>query len=38
MFDLKDSKIKDKTEKLTSALYLVTGLISDQEPIKWQLR
>ena len=38
MFDLKDNKIKDKAEKLTSALYLVTSLISDQEPIKWQLR
>ncbi len=38
MFDLKDNKIKDKAEKLTSALYLVTSLIPDQEPIKWQLR
>lgn len=38
MFDLKDNKIKDKAEKLTSALYLVTSFIPDQEPIKWQLR
>lgn len=27
-----------KTEKLTSALYLVTNALSDQEPLKWLLR
>ena len=27
-----------KTEKLASAIYIVTGLLSDSEPIKWTLR
>lgn len=27
-----------KTEKLVSALYLLTSFISDKEPVKWQLR
>jgi hypothetical protein len=27
-----------KTEKITSALYLVSGLLKDSEPIKWELR
>src|ERR1700722_9815437 len=27
-----------KTEKITSALYLVSSLIKDTEPIKWELR
>ncbi len=27
-----------KTEKVTAALYLITNLISDNEPIKWQIR
>jgi hypothetical protein len=27
-----------KTEKLVSALYLLSGFISDKEPIKWHLR
>ncbi len=27
-----------KTEKITSALYLVSGLIKDDEPLKWELR
>lgn len=27
-----------KTEKLASAVYMVTGLFSDNEPIKWTLR
>ena len=27
-----------KTEKITSALYLVSGLLKDNEPIKWELR
>ena len=27
-----------KTEKLVSAIYLVSNFISDKEPIKWQLR
>lgn len=27
-----------KTERLTSALYLVTSLLSDNEPLKWKLR
>jgi hypothetical protein len=27
-----------KTEKITSALYLISGLLKDDEPIKWELR
>lgn len=27
-----------KTEKLISAIYLITGFLSDNEPIKWRLR
>ena len=27
-----------KTEKIVSAIYLVTGLIKDNEPMKWELR
>lgn len=27
-----------KTEKITSALYLVSALLNDEEPIKWELR
>ena len=27
-----------KTEKLVSALYLLTSFISDKEPVKWQIR
>ncbi len=27
-----------KTEKITAALYLVSGLLKDDEPLKWQLR
>lgn len=27
-----------KTEKITTALYLVSGLLKDDEPIKWELR
>lgn len=27
-----------KTERIVSAIYLVTGLIKDSEPIKWELR
>lgn len=27
-----------KTEKITAALYLVTGLLTDDEPMKWELR
>jgi len=27
-----------KTEKITAALYLVSGLLKDNEPIKWELR
>jgi len=27
-----------KTEKLSAALYLITGYMSDREPLKWQLR
>ncbi len=27
-----------KTEKITAALYLVSGLLKDTEPIKWELR
>lgn len=27
-----------KTEKIVSAIYMVTGLLKDSEPIKWELR
>ena len=27
-----------KTEKITSALYLISGLFKDEEPLKWELR
>jgi hypothetical protein len=27
-----------KSEKITSALYLVSGLLTDSEPLKWELR
>jgi hypothetical protein len=27
-----------KTEKITSALYLISGLLKDDEPMKWELR
>ncbi|MFA6295666.1 MAG: hypothetical protein WC666_04635, partial [Candidatus Paceibacterota bacterium] len=27
-----------KVEKITAALYLVSGLLKDDEPIKWELR
>ncbi len=27
-----------KTEKITSAVYLVSGLLKDDEPLKWELR
>lgn len=30
--------LNKKTEKLTSALYMVTSFLSDKEPIKWKLR
>ncbi len=30
--------ISKKTEKLASAVYLITGLFSDSEPMKWTLR
>ena len=35
--DIKDS-IMDKTSKLTGALYRVTALYSNKEPLKWTLR
>lgn len=44
MDNIKDNQIKDdkylslKVQKLTQAVYLVTSLISDNEPIKWHLR
>lgn len=31
-------QIKDSAEKLTAAIYRVTDLMSDKEPIKWTLR
>lgn len=44
MDNQKDNQIKDdkylslKVQKLTQAIYLVTSLINDNEPIKWRLR
>ena len=44
MDNQKDNQIKDdkylslKVQKLTQAIYLVTSLITDNEPIKWRLR
>ena len=35
--ELKDIRDK-KTERITSALYLVTNFLSDNDPIKWQIR
>jgi hypothetical protein len=36
---LKDKKMEPKkTEKLVSALYLLTGFFDDKEPMKWRLR
>ena len=32
------SDLANKSEKLASAIYLVTGFFSDQEPLKWKLR
>lgn len=32
------SNITQKSEKLASAIYLITSFFSDQEPIKWKLR
>ena len=33
-----DSFVNDKVKKLTTALYMVTSFLSDNEPIKWKLR
>lgn len=30
--------IYKKTEKLVSAIYMISGFVSDREPMKWQLR
>ena len=30
--------VRKKAEKLVTAVYLVTGFLSDSEPIKWQIR
>lgn len=30
--------LKKKAEKLSTAVYLVTGFLSDSEPMKWQIR
>ena len=32
------SGVSKRTEKLSSALYLITNLVSDTEPLKWELR
>ena len=32
------SDLANKSEKLASAVYLITGFFSDQEPLKWKLR
>lgn len=32
------SNITQKPERIASALYLITGFFSDQEPIKWKIR
>lgn len=41
MDNLKDNKtsyLSVKTDKLATAVYLVTGNLSDSEPLKWRLR
>lgn len=40
MDNIKDiyNYITDRTQKITSALYRVTDLLSDKEPLKWTLR
>ena len=40
-FSVKDNYLNfifKKTEKIVSALYLISGLIKDEDPIKWELR
>lgn len=32
------SLLYKKTEKLTTAVYIITGFLSDNEPLKWKLR
>ncbi len=34
----KNSALCERSHKITEALYRVTGLFSDKEPLKWQLR
>ncbi len=33
-----ETDISKKTEKISSAIYLVTGFFDDKEPLKWRLR
>jgi len=37
-FEISYSFLCKKTEKLATALYLITGFLSDNEPIKWSVR
>ncbi len=32
------SEIAQKSQKIASAIYLITGFFADQEPLKWRLR
>jgi hypothetical protein len=36
--DIPYSFLEKKAEKLSTAIYLITGFLSDSEPIKWQIR
>lgn len=35
---MQDSFFHDKREKISAAIYIVTNLLSDNEPLKWKLR
>jgi predicted transcriptional regulator len=36
--DMQKTDILKKTEKIASAVYLITGFFDDKEPLKWKLR
>src|SRR5436190_9701571 len=36
--DVRDNFVFERVEKLTTALYRITDFVSDNEPLKWQLR
>ncbi len=36
--DMQKPEILKRTEKIASAVYLITGFFDDKEPLKWKLR